>query len=574
MGSQMSKTDGVLLNLIGWKLDDDPAPVLYIGPTQKNVESIAGSASGQNAKGRVGQMIRQCRRLWDGLAKGKDEKITEKWINGVRLGFGWAGSATELASHPAALGLLDEYDRMAPIAGEGDALGLLQARTSTYPDATVVVCSTALEGTLEESIHPETGLSHWDRVDPDDLGSPTWSLWQDSTAHEWAWPCPDCRQYFIPRGSLLWYPEDATPAQALKHARMVCPHCGSQIEDARKEAMNEAGRAVAPGQSVTVDGEVIGEEPDNSTFGLWVSGLCSPWRSFGQRAKALVAAKISGDPEKERVAYNTGLGELWAPKGEAPPWSEVKAHAMAYEQGTAPDDIKLLTAGVDVQKDRLVYVIRGWGMGMSSALIDHGELWGDTEGKTPGGQDPWFLLEQTLLQSFNGLYVLRAAVDSGYLKDKVYEFCRKHPTQAVPTKGQDTAARSFWASRQDLDIDGKVIKDGIVLWNINTDWAKSWVHGRLQEGWKPGQPGYWALPKNISDDYCRQIIAEQRVMQSRKIKWVRRSKINHYLDCEAYAFFAAMSIGADKELMIMQQSSQQEPNNQGSRKQRLKIRGN
>ena len=40
MGAQMGKTEN-MLNVIGHRLDDDPVPTLYIGPTQKLVESIS-----------------------------------------------------------------------------------------------------------------------------------------------------------------------------------------------------------------------------------------------------------------------------------------------------------------------------------------------------------------------------------------------------------------------------------------------------------------------------------------------------------------------------------------------------
>ena len=39
MGSQMGKTAG-LLNVIGHRLDDDPAPIIYIGPTRNNIDNV------------------------------------------------------------------------------------------------------------------------------------------------------------------------------------------------------------------------------------------------------------------------------------------------------------------------------------------------------------------------------------------------------------------------------------------------------------------------------------------------------------------------------------------------------
>jgi phage terminase large subunit GpA-like protein len=189
MGSQLGKTEA-LLNLIGWRLDDDPCPILYVSPTQRQAESIS--------RDRLGKMIRSTPSLWSKLAKGQADKISEKWISGVRLGFAWAGSATELASHPAGMVLVDERDRMdATTAGEGDPVSLAEARTATFPDGKVIVCSTpTLEG-----------------------ASPIWSLWEEGTRHRWAWPCPHCAEYFVPTLELLRWPEGCTAHQALKAAR-------------------------------------------------------------------------------------------------------------------------------------------------------------------------------------------------------------------------------------------------------------------------------------------------------------------------------------------------------------------
>ena len=46
----------------------------------------------------------------------------------------------------------------------------------------------------------------------------------------------------------------------------------------------------------------------------------------------------------------------------------------------------LITAGGDVQKDRIVYEVVGWGRGKRSWSIDYGELPGDTADLDRG---PW-----------------------------------------------------------------------------------------------------------------------------------------------------------------------------------------
>lgn len=548
----MSKTDGVILNSIGWQLDDDPLPILYIGPTQKNTESISTD--------RVSKMLRSVPSLWEGLAKGKRNKITEKFINGVRLGFGWAGSATELSSHPAAKVYIDERDRMGGnVEGEGDVNTLADARTATY-DGCVITTSTPLVGEVEPYIHPDTGMEHWKYSES--LASPTWTLWQEGSRHEWAWPCPSCREYFIPRFKLLWWPKDSTPSEAFKKAVMTCPHCGGQHDNSRKEWMNARGVLVAPGQSVAAnsdddDGATIinadGSEQkigygsyrptdeESQSVSFWVSGLCSNWRSFGHRARTFLNAIKSGEDGRIQAAINTGFGELYRVSGDAPDWELVAELREPYEFNHVPDGVQVVTCGVDVQKDRLIYAIRGWGAHSESWLLNHGELWGETE-----HDQVWSDLASLLTHPVGQHRIHLALIDSGYRPgdkwkrpdNQVYLFCRRMAGFALPTKGHDTQDKPYKAAKIDVSVGGKVIKNGLQLWHLNSDYFKSWVHSRIE--WPKDQPGGWHLSRDTTDDYCQQLVAEARTVKpSGHIVWIKVRKDNHYLDCEALNVAAA-----------------------------------
>lgn len=535
-GSQMAKTES-LFNVIGHRLMDDPAPVLYIGPTQKLVESYSD--------GRVMPMLRTTPVLWERLAKGKKNKITEKFISGVRLGFGWAGSATELAGHPAAIVLVDERDRMTSVKGEGDPVSLAEARVATYPDGRVIVASTPTLGNVMPYTHPETGLEHWQVVGPDDVQSPIWKLWQEGTRYEWAWPCPDCGDYFIPRFKHLQWPEGSTPTEALKKTRLACPHCGSLIEDRAKERMNAKGVYVAPGQSVDRDGVVTGEIPDSHVASFWVSGICSPWRSFGARAAAFLSAVRAGDQDAVQVAMNTGFGELYRVGGDAPPWETVAELRDGRESGVVPEGARVLECAVDVQKDRLIYAVRGWGINFESWLIEHGELWGETEFDAV-----WQQLAGLLNKSFGGHRIRLMLIDSGYKPGEVsrnpdhqvYLFCRRFMGRAFPTKGHDKQDKPYKASKIDVSIRGQVVKSGLDLWHLDSDYFKAWVHARID--WPEGASGGWHLHRDATDDYCQQIVAEARaVAPSGKVHWIRIRKENHYLDVEAMNVAAAHILG-------------------------------
>ena len=139
MGSQMGKTASQF-NVIGHRLDDEPAPVLYLGPTQSNIRTMI--------EPKIQDMINETPSLKRKFIKSKSTK-TLKIINGIAFRMAWAGSAAELASDSAAVGFVDERDRMGEsVKGEGDPVELMEARTSTFPDGKVGVASTPTVGTV------------------------------------------------------------------------------------------------------------------------------------------------------------------------------------------------------------------------------------------------------------------------------------------------------------------------------------------------------------------------------------------------------------------------------------------
>ena len=531
----MGKTEA-LFNVIGHKLDDDPAPIIYLGPTKSNIDGVI--------EPRVAQMLKSAPSLWAKTLHGRRAQKLVKRVAGVTLRLGWLGSSTEVASQPAHTVLVDEVDRTEAIPGEGDAPTLAEARISTYPDGRLIVTSSPTEGNVETYIHPDTGIEHWKVAKPEDIASPSWKLWQEGTRFEWAVPCPECEQYFVPRFKLLWWPKDSTARQALKEARLTCARCGVQIHDHQKTWMNERGHYLAPGQKVE-GGEVVGDAPEAADASFWVSGLMSPWVTLGKRASDWIKAVGSGDPDRIRAVINTRFGELYRVGGEAPPWQRIRDLCGEYTAGQVPGGVETVTAFVDVQKDRLVYVVRGWGAGMQSWLIEAGELWGDTE-----LEDVWQRLGKFRERKFGELRIKRMGVDSGYRPgdakrtpdNRVYEFCRRFKGWALPTKGRERMTKPLSPSLIDVTVRGKTVKNGLQLWHMDTDFFKSWVYARFE--WPKDQPGGWAVPSDVTEDYCQQVTAEARVLKpSGHAIWLRVRKDNHYLDCEAGAVAIAYSLG-------------------------------
>ncbi len=543
MGSQMGKTDS-MLNCIGCRLDDNPVPILYVAPTKSFVESVMNP--------RYTAMIDGTASLKAKKRRGKKSKTTLKEIAGVKVRFGWAGSATEMSGEPACKVFVDERDRMDDsVEGEGDPVTLADARHETYPDGQTIVFSTPTMGNAE-TILEESGLEFYDIAD--EVQSATWKLWQEGTRYHWAVPCPHCDDFFIPRFKLLVWPEHATAHEAKEKAGLACPNCGTLIEQFHKDDMNTRGVYVAPGQTIEKDGTVLGDPPASDTCSFWVSGLMSTWKTWGERAAKFLNAVRSGDPERIQAVINTAFGELYTVKGEAPDEDEVKNLRQPYKLGEVSDKVIKIFLTVDVQKNGLYYTVRGWGPDLESWLIDKGKLDGRTDGDLV-----WETLGGFKDTHYNGLPIDRAFIDSGYRTQFVYAFCRKWSLWAYPTKGRDTIdATPLQKSKLDVaTTTGKRLAGGLGLWIINTDYFKKWIHERI--GRDPTLPGGFHLPEDVDDDsfkmvegkrvrdsslhYSRQLVSEARIVKpSGKVVWARVFRHNHYFDCEVLQVAAAYSL--------------------------------
>lgn len=530
----MAKTE-IYLDIIGERLDNRPVPILYVGPSKEFLTD--------QFEPRLVELFRQApslgRKVLGGI-DGKRQKRTLKRVAGVRVRLAHAGSSTALKSDPAAIALVDEYDEMlANVKGQGDPLGLIEARGDTYADFQVAITSTPSRGLIEIERDPRSGLEFWKVDDEAEDLSPIWKLWQEGTREHWVWPCPHCGEFFVPRFKLLRWPKGATPAQARRGAYLQCPidDCGGIIEEKHKAEMNARGRYVAPGQMIDREGNVTGDLPDTATRSRWCSGLASPFVTMGERAEALLTAQRSGEAAKIQTAMNAGFGEVFSDDGgDLPEWEAIKLRAEPYMPGNVPLEAIYLTFAGDVQKNRIVYGVRGWGARATSWLVANGELWGNT-----AEPEVWDDLATLLTTPIDGLLIKLAFVDSGFRPGKkfdvpvnrVYEFCRRFRSFVFPTKGASTALVTPLVKRKiEVTQQGTQAKYGLDLIRLDSGYWKSWVHERL--AWPLDQPGGWHLHEQISEDYCRQLVAEAMVRgPGGKPVWIERARDNHYLDVEA-----------------------------------------
>lgn len=571
MAAQSGKTD-TLFDIVGQRLDQRPVPILYTGPTKQFLED--------QFEPRLMQLLDQAPVLKHKVARGKRMKKLRKLVAGVPLRLAHGGSSAALKSDPFGLCITDEVDELlANVKGQGDPIALIDRRGETYADFVHAIVSTPSAGMIETEIDPVTGLEFWKRAEAEDIGSAIWKLWQAGTRHHWAWPCPHCEDYFIPRFSCLVIPRiditepgakekrerDPTPTEALSSAHVACPRCGGVITESDKAALNARGVYVAPGQSIDAAGVVHGDPPDSMTLSLWVSGLCSPFSTFGDRAAAYIEAMESGDVEKVQGVKNGAFGELWAPTaGDIPAWEAIASRKGNYAAGTVTPEMIYLTMGIDVQKVSIPFVIRAWGGRATSWLVEHGEIWGRTT-----DTDVWDQLAEKITAPIGGMKIKLVFIDSGFRPGKrtelplnrVYEFCRRFRHFVFPTKGSSKPLITpMIKSVVEVTQQGSKDKYGLELIRLDSDHWKSWVHERLM--WPLDKPGAWHINRDATEDYFRQLVSEVRVRSPTLAPiWIERGRSHDYLDAEAIAAAAGfmlnvhdLKVGVRREQIAQQQS--------------------
>jgi phage terminase large subunit GpA-like protein len=255
--------------------------------------------------------------------------------------------------------------------------------------------------------------------------------------------------------------------------------------------------------------------------------------------------------DRIRTSINVSFGELHAPGvGELPEWSEVLKHRSSdYGRGDLPEGVKALVLTCDVQKDRLIVAIRGWGNHATSYLIDWGEIDGDT-----AEPEVWAELADLIQTPLHGMPLRAVLIDSGFRPGKpdevpvhrVYDFARRFPRLVRACKGSAWPMRTpLMRTKIEVDRKGSTAKYGLTLLRLDTDHWKSWVQERLR--WPLGQPGAWYLPRDIEEEYCKQVVSEVRTrVPSGRVVWVQRFKENHFLDLEAMQAAAGYLLGAQR----------------------------
>jgi phage terminase large subunit GpA-like protein len=506
-GAQLGKSEA-LLNIIGYHIEHDPSPILLMQPT---VEMAQSFSKDRITSGLLSTTPSLRGKVKDPRARDSGNTTLHKTFPGGALSMVGANSPAGLASRPIRIVLCDEVDRYPVSAGEeGDPVALATKRAMTFWNRKIVLVST-----------------------PTDKGaSRIESAYQESDQRQYYVPCPHCDHM----QTLRWAQVQWTEKKA-STAAYYCEECGAAWSDVQRHKAVSNGRWVAAA-------------PFYGIAGFHISSLYSPWVSIPDAVDEFLKSKR--DPMRLKTWINTFLGETWEEQGDQVDEMDLIERSENWGD-ELPEEVLLLTAGVDVQDDRLEVEIVGWGRGEESWSIAYETMYGD-----PSSAELWNRLDITLARKFDhprGEMVIRSVcVDSGgHYTQQVYNYARLRSGRRVfAIKGIGGEGKPI-VGRPTKNNIGK-----INLFPVGTDTAKELVYARLkirEEG-----EGYCHFPVGRSDEYFRMLTAEKKVTRYFKgrprTEWAKVRTRNEALDCRVYATAALAILNLNLEAVYSQAQNQ------------------
>lgn len=510
--AQVGKTTIILCG-IGYYIEYDPSTQLMVLSTL-NLSKIF-------SKTKLAAMLEDVKVLREkvGSAKSRDGDNTQlykKYPGGYMILAG-ANSPDSLSSMSVRVVWMDEVDRFPDSAGdEGNPVMLAEKRSASFWNAKHIRTSTPTRAG-DSKIETE---------------------YQKGTMEEWMVKCPCCGE---------WQPYEFDRIE-FKTVTMKCAGCGEKIgEQDWKEAEHRW----------------IAKHPERKSHrSFHLNELASPfsdWKKIIEKYKdAYQKMKKFHDPNDMISFVNTVLGKTWDDtdvEEDTVDAETLKSRAEVY-RADIPYGVIVLTAAVDVQKDRFEIEIRGWAREYQSWGIYKTEIYGNLD-KT----EVWEELEDYISQSFSfedgtRLGVAATTIDTGgdhtnavykwvkkmHLKKKpVYGIKGYSGTEGIPLLHKETTVKI----REKMANGKEVVVDETKIHILGVDAGKEDIVNRLKID-KPGE-GFCHFPANAgrgyTNEYYEGLLSEKKIYKKSrgvyKYVWVKKSGVrNEPLDLFNYGLAA------------------------------------
>lgn len=501
-GVQLGKTE-LLLNAMCYYIEHEPSPIMLVEPSEDLVVQLG--------RERIDTMIKASPALRPLFGFTEDLKVKTGVLSGSikRFAGGYiklssAASPTDLISRPIRIVLCDEVDRY-PARSDGNAIDMAIGRTTNFINRKILITSSP--GSLQ--------------------ASEVWRRFGACAQYEYRIPCPHCGEASVWCWPMVKWDKREDGTGDTSTARMECPHCGGVVRDSGPASSVQ----LATGSWVLVSGD-----PACGNVGFRVTGLMSPWMPLSGIVAEWIAANQARDVDRLRTFIQDRLAEPW--EDRMPTWRGQSANAGSrFERRPDHSTIRFLTAGVDVQRDRVEVSVWGFGASMESWAVSHTVIIGD-----PLSMDLWaqlreFLATPVAMQDGREGRIFAACVDSGdgHTTQAVYQFCaplERNRVVAIKGVGGDNVPLISPPSR--------IPQYHSPLYKLGVDRFKQVFYDRLNIA--VVGPGYIHITEDLSGEFWAQLTAESpetHVERGRQVtRWVQHRARNEALDCAVYALAA------------------------------------
>ncbi len=475
----------LLTSAIASFVANDPAPILVLLPTESDCRDYVVS----EIEPLFAATPAVAGALAADVAAGERNTLLHRRFPGGSLKNVAAKAPRNLRRHTARILLGDEVDAM-DVGAEGSPLLLAERRTLSFADRRIVIGSTPI---FEETSHILRAYAQ-----------------SDQRVYEV--PCPSCGAFT----ELQWSHIEWQPGEP-GTAAFRCPTCKDLIAETHKPAMVAAGRwrATRP--------DVIGHA------GFRLSALVSLLANASWGKIAAEFLRVKDDSDELQTWTNTLMGEGWREAAVEVDEHDLAARREPFGLDRIPEEVLVITCGVDVQDDRLEASIVGWSR-TEAFILGHFVIWGSPDEDATLAELDELLRTKWKHPSGNLLGIDATIIDSGDQTSRIYSFAFPRMNRRV------FAGKGVAGSRPVCEPSRGKVRGGRLML-VGVDTIKATLMDRMSRG------RALRFSDSLEPVYFEQLASERKVVRYTRGQPVRRFERKpaakaEALDCLVYAWAA------------------------------------
>lgn len=458
--------------------------------------------------------------------RSENTKYSKKFVGG-QVRFITANSTTAMKSKPIARLYCEEVNEYPfDAGGQGSPLDIALKRTIAF------------EGVRKIFLNSTPTTEKYGVIE---------SWYSRGTQKECYVPCPECGHYQTL--SDLQFRYNGTKPEHIKRVDYECSECKALIPENKKFEMIRAYEWRAKNPDALVD-----------SFAVWQAyNLGNSWVEIVREY-----LRVKDDPEKLKTYWNQTLNKSWVDRSETD-WTRIYDRRENYEIGVVPSACLVLTATIDVQKDRFEVLVCGHTKTQEVYAVDYFFIDGGPQAESAKNRLSDFTRTKYKRADGKFMDISAIAIDSGYETQTVYDWARRQNSQKIfVTKGQNNflAPAVHAPSYVDVNFKGEKIKNGVKLWHVGVSQLKGEISSllRLRPEVEKTDAGevqkfpvrYLHFPM-FEEEFFKSLCSESILQTSTKknakrvqAQWVKHYDRNEVFDLMVLTLFLSRVLGLDR----------------------------